>query len=186
MHWHNRTGIGFRASTTLTAIDPHIEHWRNHVKHTISQLHQVPEGQVRLTNKPAERLRMLTWKAWCYRYHISLTFILETLLRRFSYIRPIQPGSLNMPITTLTGPKAQEILEQEILKTFPNGENLEMERCSLRQKMLASPATIKAPHDQTRDEFLAAYHQGRKSRVDKRLVLAETMQRRHWRNNPWL
>ena len=71
-------------------------------------------------------LMLYNFKIWMIRYHVSLDFILETLLRRWSVRRALHYGSISfgLPIPLLTSATACKIIEEEVLKAFPTGENI--------------------------------------------------------------
>lgn len=71
-------------------------------------------------------LMLYNFKIWMMRYHISLDFILETLLRRWSVRRTLHYGSISfgIAISHLTSLTARKIIEEAVLKAFPTGENI--------------------------------------------------------------
>lgn len=80
----------------------------------------MPEG-------PNARLNLLTLKTWCIRYCVAPEFILDVLTIAYRNIR--KDGGvprtiyLGLPAGVITGPRARKIIEDAVLKTYPNGEN---------------------------------------------------------------
>jgi hypothetical protein len=162
-------------------------HWLTQIRKTLAEIYKVPERQVFLTTKPLEQFRLLNWRVWCLRYSIPLAFLIRTLLKAFSYLsRSLRKGhyGLGIPVGTLTGELAQKRLEEAIVKTFPDGENLAMRRSHLQIKMLEYGPTVKLVNDSTRNEMISSYLEKIRSRRRMRST-AKHQYRRPWRGNPW-
>ncbi len=74
------------------------------------------------------RIRLLTLKVWCKRYCIMPEFILDTLTLRYKIHRNCKPNEvrLGLPLSTITGPKARKIIEEEVKSAYPNHENFKI------------------------------------------------------------
>lgn len=82
----------------------------------------IPEGD-------AASLQLHNLRVWTLRYHVSLDFILEFLLRAYARRRKISPRlrprdvMLGLPASLLGGEVAKRRLEEEIARAFPAREN---------------------------------------------------------------
>jgi len=128
-------------------------------------------------------LRLLTLRAWASRYHVSLDFILAFLLDgHFSKIRA-RPGgghvSLGVSVAALTGVKARQALEEEIVRAYPMGENVMAARDQLVQIVRPPGALKRLPQSA---DMIAAYGQEMESR--QRLRRTKFTSKRAWRGNP--
>ncbi len=100
----------------LTEDRPRIERGLPPIRH--------PDG-VAMPTLPRQRLALLNWKVWTLRYRVSPTFILEFVLRWYASRRKRNSRalSLGLPVNLITGPGCRAHLEEEIRRTWPNGEN---------------------------------------------------------------
>lgn len=85
-----------------------------------------PKSIVWVPTSKEHNLAFYNFKIWMMRYHVSLDFILETLLRRWHLKRKcVHTGiSFGLPISKLTSVEARKIIEEAVLKAFPTGENI--------------------------------------------------------------
>ena len=72
-------------------------------------------------------LQFLNWKVWSLRYCVSLEFILDVLLSYYRAQRKVRDNEkalhLGIPVSVLTGVRSRIIIEEAVVKAFPNGEN---------------------------------------------------------------
>ena len=81
-----------------------------------------------LPNSDKARLALLNWKVWTLRYRVDLetliNIVLETHERRGRRWDPKGDTiSLGHPISVVTGINARHLVEESVLRMFPNGEN---------------------------------------------------------------
>ncbi len=103
-----------------------VENQRRHEIHTKPFPDETSVFLPTLTKEA--RIRLLTLKVWCKRYCITPEFILETLTLRYKSHRNCKPNEvrLGLPLSTITGPKARKIVEEEVKRSYPNNENFKV------------------------------------------------------------
>src|ERR1022692_1740781 len=115
-----------------------LESWLKNVQVALARYEQVPERSVRLLLSDQDMWRLMNWKSWSLRYAVPVDFILSTLLNYFRHVRRKRPGSISLGISvpSLTGARAQEIIEAAIAASFPNGENFDAQRSEMQDRIL--------------------------------------------------
>jgi len=88
--------------------------------------------QIFLPDNREARLRFYNWKIWTLRYHVTMAFIVDVITFAFKNQRRFASSfdeiRFGLPTASVTGEKARRIVEDAILRTYPNGENLAMTR----------------------------------------------------------
>lgn len=72
-------------------------------------------------------LMMLNLRAWKERYQVSAEFLLEALTHAYRGARRVDErkdcATLGLPAAMVTGIRARKIVEEAVVRAFPNGEN---------------------------------------------------------------
>ena len=128
-----KTDIERITDTFLRQVKADLIRYANHLPY-VQHEKPIPAEQFKIilpvTNK--QRFLLLNWRVWCMRYHITPFFIMEALFKRFSNQRSRNIStdpytiSLGVPLAILTGVTARQYLEEEVLRRYPNGENVKM------------------------------------------------------------
>jgi hypothetical protein len=108
------------------------------------------------------KLTLYNLKIWSMRYHVSLDFVLETLLRYWHKVRKTLRGSISLGVSigVFTGEKARLIVKEAVEKAFPDGENLKI-------KMQIQPRFYKINPSDNLDQWVREYTKSiEKSRVE--------------------
>src|ERR1035437_3240016 len=175
------------------------------MRKTSRQVYKVWVGVLREENKtdfvlrlkPTDRNRLGILQVWAERHKVTLGYVVKTLLaywrsRPFMLRKKKKKGLLGVTVASLTSPKSEVILEQAILRDFPDGENVseyrQRERLHLlgldgqrgRAKNLISET---APSESC--IIYAERIEHRQMKLDN-AVASESRRRRTWRGNPWL
>jgi len=92
------------------------------------ELREIRKDNVNLFLNQKDKYRLLTLRVWSDKYKVDLKFILSTLVpfwEKFIQRRSkkMKQSGLNVRVSTLTGNKSEEILQDSIKRAFPNGEN---------------------------------------------------------------
>lgn len=131
-----------------------------------------------------DRLRLLTLKVWMLRYKVPLTWILETLLQHYSkFIRRRRTGStLGVRVATLVSQSSKQVLEEEILKQFPCGENISRWKTAQQRQQLHQNGICRMQDPMT---FASDYgHWLEQARRDHERA-TDKFSVRPYRDNPW-
>lgn len=163
--------------------------WTEQIAIALAAYYHVIRKDVYFAPTERDAFRLLNWKVWTLRYHVSLPFILNTLLPVFQRFRKKQSfarkKTLGVTVAALTGPRAQQILEQAVLREFPNGENELMERSNLQMRMLGFPTANTASHQNGELQYLRDYAAESQKRRRAWADAQRLYRRRPWRGNPW-
>jgi len=137
-----------------------------------------------------DQLRLLNWKCWIEKYHVSLSFVVETLVPYWTKKimertrRPYKTGyGWGVKISTLTGPVSEDILKNRIIREFPDGENdtdwKNKQRLSRTQKQIKK---LKG------EDYVSSYMRAMtvRQRITESGLTSGRFTRRHYRGNPWL
>jgi hypothetical protein len=146
--------------------------------------------------KPTDRIRLDILQVWAERHHVTLDYTIRTVLA-FWRSRPFmrkkkKKGLLGVTVASLTSPKSEVILEQAILRDFPDGQNVSEFRQRARLHLLGLDGlrgrARSLINEKTPDESCIMYA----SRIERRQTklsnaeASESRRRRKWRGNPWL
>jgi len=121
---------------------------------------------------------------WSQRYKISVWEILDILHSRYKkfWKTPKDGFSLGISAPTLVGNRSQEILEEEILRLYPNGENVRCWASQRQIQLLGGYPRLVATDDifsySRRYEHMI--RQWRRQRTPR-----PSFTRRRYRDNPW-
>ncbi len=111
----------------LLAIEDSLARVENQRRRMINLKPFDEETPVWISTKknPNAPLQLLNWKVWMKRYCISLDFIIETLTRVYAKSRHCGPNEirLGLAINTITGEAARQVIEDEVKRAYPDGEN---------------------------------------------------------------
>jgi hypothetical protein len=91
--------------------------------------------------------------------------------------------TLGVGVAQLTGPRAQEIIEQQVAASFPDGENHAAAMGELRSRMLGVRLET-FPTGLTLAESLERYRQKIERQQQRSLTLPKKFSRA-WRGNPF-
>lgn len=144
---------------------------------------------------PADELRLITFWVWSQRYKVPLSYVMETVIGWWKQVTSKRKGrkaALGVRVVTLTTKKSEAILQECILRDFPNNENVAEWRLHKQEKLLGlldEPRGLARAFVDLRypDKTVRSY----KRKVDRRrykLMKANAAQwrrRRAWRGNPW-
>lgn len=128
---------------------------------------------------------LLVLRTWVLRYRVPLKWILQTLYRY--YEKPISRAgrkpTMGITIATLCGSASQTIIEEAIMRHFPNGENeLDWKH---RQRLLAAPPPPPKQRSDNVRKFIKDYVSWISSRKKTEEATNMRMKRRPYRGNPW-
>jgi hypothetical protein len=151
-------------------------------------------GRTYYTLKPIDEYRLLTLAVWAEKYKVSLEFVVATLVTFWSRIvRAKARGGIGVKVWTLVGRKSLKVLQEEILKQYPQGENVDEWRWQKRLQSvktfprgLVRPTTI-LDTDKLSD-FCKIYEKRMKRRGHLIDLATSDVERRQrpFRGNPWL
>lgn len=127
---------------------------------------------------------LLNLKSWSLRYTVSLDFILSVLLEYFQRVRRTNTGFFGVGVAQLTGPRAQEILEQAIRTSFPADEHIAVRNSDIRVRLLDHQLQEYTQHGQTHEDDLQQYRE-RIRRVHEENAKLPAKYTRPWRTNPF-
>lgn len=152
-----------RLDTTITLWNDAVEDTLRRLENARRREQNIPllndKEVIYIPGGPKASLQILNLKVWCNRYCVSLSFILETLLENFKYLRKHDNYvCLGVGATTISGGLAKRKLKEAIIKTFPNGENYR----TANQPMPSLPL-LTLEYETTR-EFLERYRKIMSSR----------------------
>ena len=160
--------------------------WLTKVEQALARYEHVPPRSVNLFLSDEQMFQLLNWKTWSLRYEVSVDFILTTLLDYYQKIRQLRRHhavTLGVGVAQLTGPRAQEIIEQQAAASFPDGENHAAARGELRSRMLGVRLE-EFPIGLTLAESLERYRQKIERQQQRGLTLPKNFFR-PWRGNPF-
>jgi hypothetical protein len=82
------------------------------------------------------RENLLIFKAWMIRYKVSLRYILKIVLGYYTQRLKVKSDkNLGVSIKTLTSTTSRDILESQVRREYPNGENISIWKNDQRQKI---------------------------------------------------
>lgn len=137
--------------------------------------------------------RLLTWKVWSARYRVPLRFVVSTIMDAFRTIRGPIRGRFGISIATLCGKRAEQILQEALLKTYPAGENETLWETDLENQLITAAGLSLAPPASTFqrlmdgaegiDAAVKRYGDILRSTKRSRLKADELLHRRPWLDN---
>lgn len=158
----------------------------------------------RLNYKKTDKLRLLRFRTWEFRYRVELEEMFDILIPilRAKMERKRQKHGIGVSITALVGEGAEEILKEELAKKYPEGSNITLWKDRERRRQLererledsdgmatrSKTAAFSILEADSLDTYLTKYRCKVKSAKEK-LVSVETSKARRlrrYRGNPWL
>ena len=105
-------------------LDMAVMKFQTHVEKVATQ---VLDRTVTLRLSRVDQLRLLNLKFWVIEYKVSLRYILSVLLPLWENAKHIQRKKpaygLGIRVATLIGARSRQLLEEQMQKDFPAGEN---------------------------------------------------------------
>ena len=161
--------------TENTLMDA-LELWERRVALAMRHVADVsPSTKVWVCGNVENRIRLMNWKVWSLRYHVSIEFILTTLYKVWHCSPKFSPDgsvSLGLSASAATGKRAREIIQDEVIRTYPAKENELLAKEEIRSRWL-DLKPVKG------NNYI-------KSILKKRAKIKSTPRyHRTWRGNPW-
>jgi hypothetical protein len=132
-------------------------------------------------------IHFLNWHVWSLRYHVPLEFIIDFLLfEKFRLQRQVKPFtiSLGLGIEAITGPAACQAVENHVMLTYPNGENILAYRQSILCRMMPPEPTPQIDYSGP-DDMCRIYTKTMEQRRATRSAMAQKVRfERQWREKP--
>ena len=167
-------------SLASVLLNRELESWGREIAHALRKIADVDTGTAAYAAfKRSNALRLLNWKVWSMRYHVSAEFILKTF---YGYWRtgPKSGGgqvSLGLSINAVTGERARHILEDQVKLAFPHGEHKQAARADTMERLVNLRMN---GSDGNEMDYRSAVLQKR------RMSREGGTPKRPWRGNPWL
>jgi len=148
-----------------------------------AELSRVVGRTIRMRLTRLDQQRLLTLRAWATRYKVSLHFILSLLLSFWlkKGFKNRTDSYLGVRISSLTGKRSKRLLEDEVLKQFPNNEHIAAWKSERLLELCFAPFSMAVTSNP--EQFGEAYVEA----IKKRQAEAEPRQkwlRRPFRDNP--
>lgn len=107
-------------------LDSIAKDYVSRVEQVLSSIRNEP---VKLWLQKPDQYRLLTLRAWEIKYKISTKILLQLILPYWEAFvqrrsRKMKKSGLNVRVSTLTGKKSELILRDQLLKVYPNRENV--------------------------------------------------------------
>jgi len=152
--------------------------------------------------KKDDQYRLLKLRVWSERHKVSIAYILSVLIPHFERIaykhsrRPREKVSkgIGTTIPILTGSTAESFLVEQILKDFPDNENViswreeKRDEC-LRKISQEDDVATRKPKSVLDYTSLAAFRKAYIARIHNTQSteekLAKQIAKQPWRDNPW-
>ena len=136
-----------------------------------------------------DRIRLLKLAQWEERYHVSLRFILQTLVPiwRKKYGQ-FQRGGIGVSISTLTGKVSEKILKEKIVESYPDSEHEQIWRADAQQRQLAMKRDGARRREtwQNIEKEIELYIKSMRKQRKELEVFVREQRKRPYRGNPWL
>ena len=150
---------------------------------------QLLERPVTLRLARQDQLRLLNLKFWTSEYKVSLRYILSVLLPYWENAKHIQRKKpiygLGIRVATLIGARSRQVLEEQMQKDYPGGENEFEFRSELESRVALAPEVL-ADYRITDPRKLMVAYRARIRRARQAVdEFAKQMARRSWRGNPY-
>ncbi len=139
-----------------------------------------------------DAVKLFNLRMLCTKYQITLAYALEILVGFWTKAKHNKgkeaPKGFGTRVANLVGPTSRKVLEESILRDFPNRENESQQRVAIEETFLLSEEVMGRTGDfRLRDpmRFVSAY-KARITRAKKGLAaLEESLSSRQWRGNPY-
>jgi hypothetical protein len=139
-----------------------ILNYENKIRHFQNKPPLRAEARVTVPSGALAQLMLYNWKIWTIRYCVSLDFIIETIFTRYDMMRLKSSSEaivqFGLATNLVTGPKARQIVEEAVVKAYPNLENYRV----AKQQM--PPIPLKDLVYDTLEGFVSAYDKMMKRR----------------------
>ena len=147
--------------------------------------------------KPTDKIRLGILQVWAERHKVTLRYVVRTLLtywrsRPFMLRKKKKKGLLGVTVASLTSPKTEVIIEQAMLRDFPDGQNVfesqQRERLHLLGLDGLRGRAKNLINESAPDESCIMFSrrvEHRRTKLDN-AAASESRRRRKWRGNPWL
>jgi hypothetical protein len=151
------------------------------------------------------QLKLLRLRTWSLRYHLSISDILDMVLPvvrwKAGTNKKTKHYGLGVTMGTLTGPGAERILKEEIVKRYPNGEHIKIWKAKEQEHQLQVEHQDEMDGMPVRhaavfsiinegasvENFIGAYkRRAQTARADFERNLHSKGRRRPYRGNPWI
>lgn len=150
--------------------------WERRVAIAVRRVADVsPATKAWVCSNPENRLRLMNWKVWALRHHVSAEFILSALYKAWRSGPKFHPDgsvSLGLSISSATGKRAEEIVQDEVRRTYPARENELLAREEIRCRCMDLRPVNGA------DYVKSILSKRAKAKTAKQYLRA-------WRGNPW-
>jgi hypothetical protein len=151
-----------------------------------------------------ESYRLLRLRVWMERYQVDLPYILGKLLPFWQQWIPkkskaLRGQGLGVRISTLTGKKSEQMLQDFIKQDFPSDQNKLLKRSFMQEMILGreldtSEDGIKVASDSTKTLFdfpnpkgyLQYYRRHLRRQRDRREHIIQEFKKRPYRGNPFV
>ncbi len=157
------------------------------------------QRRARLFLSEKDKLRLLRLRIWSMRYKISILEILDLIVPVFrkKFRLKGQGKGLGIPVSTLTGAVAEEILQDRLTEQYPDGANITAWKFAERERQLdaermdeADGMAVREPKMPTLLEVgdVAEYSRIYAERVAQTRAAQSNQdwrKRRMYRDNPW-
>ncbi len=161
---------------------------QNRVQEAIALVDGVPLGKVWFRPNAGDAVRLLNLQVWELRYQVDLNFILQTLLGYYHRHRRLSKAynktSLGIPVAVLCGDMSQQVLEEAILRAFPEQENRKALRSDLQNQISGRTQVFKLNEDDP-EKFVSSYSRKIQRAKAEGPIVKPPFIRRTWRGNPW-
>jgi len=157
--------------------------WAVVIEEAFARYERVPNLKLRLS--PENKFLLLNWKVWCLRYHVSPDFVLTTILDYYNKIRRrhAQFITMGLAMNSITGERAQEIIEAAVAVEFPNRENEALHASEIQARMLRQQFPSFDPALPLQDQLEAYAERIRKHQQQRESLPIKYT--RPWRGNPF-
>lgn len=148
-----------------------------------TELSKVVKRTIRMRLTRLDQQRLLTLRAWVIRYKVSLHFILSALMSFWlkKGFKARTDAYLGIRVSSLVGKHSKRLLEDELLKRFPNNENIAAWKSERLLELCFTPfsASFSFNPEHFGEEYVAAIRQKQAEAEPRQKWL-----RRPFRDNP--
>lgn len=146
--------------------------------------------------------RLLILRSWVIRYKVSMEYILRNILVFWEAFvqrrsRKMKSAGLNVRVSTLTGKKSEEILQQMIQKDFPNGLNKVIWKTNNQERIFRIKPndgiqTVNTVNTKTKTKartlhkYVKQYKYKIKKENKRREKIQDIFQTKNYRDNPFM
>jgi hypothetical protein len=139
-----------------------------------------------------DSLRLFNLKMWCLKYNVTLLWVIQTLTHHWLHAKHVArknpPKGIGVRIPTLVGPTSRKVIEEALLRDFPDRENeihlrtLIEEKYLLSEDVMGSDGAFRVNNP---TKMLKAYLSRIKRAQTGLEELEKSLSRRQWRGNPY-